>query len=57
MVYYETSDYLRIGKGRNYMHPEIKELSRMICNQCDEREYEKCKYCKVYQLINKIAEQ
>jgi len=39
------------------VHSEIKELSRLICNQCDEREYEKCKSCKVYQLVNKIAGQ
>ncbi|MEM2971758.1 MAG: hypothetical protein QW270_04975 [Candidatus Bathyarchaeia archaeon] len=36
---------------------EIKELNRLICKQCNEKEYEKCKNCKVYQLINKIATQ
>lgn len=36
---------------------EVKELNRMICNQCDEKEYEKCKCCRVYQLVNRIVEQ
>jgi len=39
------------------MNSEIKELNRIICKQCDEKDYEKCKNCKVYQLINKIAMQ
>ena len=39
------------------MHAEIKELSRIICNQCEEKEYEKCKACKIYHLVNRIAEQ
>jgi len=39
------------------MNTEIKELNRMICNQCEEKDYEKCKVCKVYQLVNKIATQ
>jgi hypothetical protein len=39
------------------MNSEIRELNRMICNQCDEKEYEKCKFCKVYLLINRIAVQ
>jgi hypothetical protein len=39
------------------MSTEIKELNRMICNQCEEKDYEKCKACKVYQLVNKIATQ
>jgi hypothetical protein len=39
------------------MNSEIKELNRIICKQCDEKDYEKCKNCKVYQLINKIATQ
>lgn len=38
------------------MHLEIKELNRIICNECEEKEYEKCKICKIYQLVNKIAE-
>lgn len=48
---------LLASKGEMNMHTEIKELSRMICNQCEEKEYEKCKGCRVYQLVNKIAEQ
>jgi hypothetical protein len=39
------------------VNSEIKELNRLICKQCDEKDYEKCKNCKVYQLINKIAVQ
>jgi len=38
------------------MHSEIKELDCMICNQCDEKEYEKCKGCRIYMLVNRIAE-
>ncbi|MGB9676435.1 MAG: hypothetical protein ACPL0C_04535 [Candidatus Bathyarchaeales archaeon] len=37
------------------MNAEIKELNRIICKQCDEKDYEKCRSCKVYYLINKIA--
>jgi len=37
------------------MNSEIKELNRMICKECDEKDYEKCRNCKVYHLINKIA--
>ncbi|MGB9741289.1 MAG: hypothetical protein ACP5IM_07625 [Candidatus Bathyarchaeia archaeon] len=37
------------------MNAEIKELNRIICKQCDERDYEKCRNCKIHQLINKIA--
>jgi hypothetical protein len=37
------------------MDSEIRELNRIICNGCDEKDYEKCKDCKVYLLINKIA--
>jgi hypothetical protein len=39
------------------MNSEIRELNRMICSQCNEKEYEKCKFCKVYLLINRIAVQ
>jgi hypothetical protein len=39
------------------MQPEIKELNRIICNQCMEKEYEKCTNCKIYKLMNSIAEQ
>jgi hypothetical protein len=47
-----------IVRGRGLlMNSEIRELNRMICNQCDEKEYEKCKGCKVYRLVNRIAEQ
>lgn len=38
------------------MDSEIRELNRIICKDCDEKEYEKCKDCKVYRLVNKIVE-
>lgn len=37
------------------MDSEIRELNRIMCKTCDEKDYEKCKGCRVYQLINKIA--
>jgi hypothetical protein len=39
------------------MNSEIKELNRIICKRCVEKDYEKCRDCKVYKLINKIATQ
>ena len=39
------------------MNSEIKELNRIICKGCEEKDYERCRTCKVYQLINKIATQ
>ena len=39
------------------MYTEIKELNRMMCKECPEKAYEKCKSCKVYKLVNKIAGQ
>jgi len=45
-----------VGSGE-VMNSDIRELNRLICNDCDEKEYEKCKVCKVYQLVNRIAEQ
>ena len=38
------------------MSQEIRELNRLICNRCEEREYEKCKDCRIYHLVNKIVE-
>ncbi|MGB9756212.1 MAG: hypothetical protein ACPLVJ_00300 [Candidatus Bathyarchaeales archaeon] len=46
-----------LQKLRIAMNSELKELNRIICKQCDEKDYEKCKNCKIYQLINKIAMQ
>jgi hypothetical protein len=37
------------------MSAEIKELNRIVCKQCDEKDYEKCKNCRVYQLVNKLV--
>jgi hypothetical protein len=37
------------------MSTEIKELNRILCKQCVEKEYENCRTCKIYKLINKIA--
>jgi hypothetical protein len=39
------------------MNSEIRELNRMLCKECDEKEYEKCRTCKVYKIVNKIAGQ
>lgn len=44
-------------KGVKEMNPEIRELNRMICKNCDVKGYDECKKCKVYQLINRIAGQ
>jgi hypothetical protein len=55
-IRYITEPYLIIRKGEIKVHTEIKELSRIICNDCEEKEYEKCRDCRVYQLLNKIAE-
>ena len=38
-----------------FVSPELMQLSRIICNRCVEKDYEKCTTCKVYVLINKIA--
>lgn len=37
------------------MNTEIRELNRIICKQCDEKDYEKCRNCRVYQIVNRIA--
>jgi len=37
------------------MNSEIRELNRIIYNQCGEKEYDKCRFYKVYLLINRIA--
>lgn len=37
------------------MASEVKELSRIICNRCGEKEYEKCRDCRIYYLLNRIA--
>jgi hypothetical protein len=39
------------------MDQEIRELNRLICKRCEEREYENCKACRVYKLVNSIVEQ
>jgi len=37
------------------MDSEIRELNRIVCKDCEEKDYERCKNCRIYQLINKIA--
>ena len=37
------------------MNIEIRELNRMICRNCDVKDYSECRECKIYQLINRIA--
>ena len=54
-VYYVNLTKLFNEIGEAKMNSEIKELNRMICRECDEKDYETCRNCKVYQLINKIA--
>jgi len=54
-VYYRIHKLFTRRGRRTLMNLEIKELNRMICRQCEEKNYEKCRNCKVYQLINKIA--
>ncbi|MEM3565746.1 MAG: hypothetical protein QXK18_02605 [Candidatus Bathyarchaeia archaeon] len=46
-----------VERSTKPMNSEIKELNRIICRQCDEKEYDKCKNCKVYQLVNKLVAQ
>jgi len=54
-VYYVNLTKLFNELGETKMNSEIKELNRMICKKCDEKDYETCRDCKVFQLINKIA--
>jgi len=56
-IHYITANtpFICIQCGEKSMNSEIKELNRIICKQCDEKDYEKCKSCRIYQLINKIA--
>jgi hypothetical protein len=37
------------------MSSEVVELNRIICNRCEQREYDKCRACRIYFLMNKIA--
>jgi hypothetical protein len=37
------------------MISEVMELNRIVCNRCEQKDYEKCKSCRIYTLINKIA--
>ncbi|MGQ9640650.1 MAG: hypothetical protein ACUVUF_00810 [Candidatus Bathycorpusculaceae bacterium] len=54
-LYYCKYRFIYIQRGGKSLNSEIKELNRIICKQCDEKDYEKCKSCRIYQLINKIA--
>ena len=38
------------------MNSEVKELNRMICRTCTVKDYGECTQCRIYELINKIAE-
>lgn len=38
------------------MNSEIKELNKLLCKHCEEKEYEKCHSCKVYQLVNSMMQ-
>jgi hypothetical protein len=37
------------------MNSEVKELNKLLCKTCNEKNYEKCQSCKVYLLINSLA--
>jgi hypothetical protein len=37
------------------MSSEVVELNRIICNRCEQKEYDKCRACRIYLLMNKIA--
>jgi hypothetical protein len=37
------------------MNSELRELNRVICNRCDQKDYEKCRACRIYQLVNRIV--
>ena len=44
-----------LSKEERRMNSEIRELNRIVCSQCVEKEYEKCRSCRIYLLINSIA--
>ena len=35
------------------VNAEVMELSRIICNRCDHKEYKKCRNCRVYLLTKR----
>jgi hypothetical protein len=37
------------------MNAEVTELNKIICNGCDQKDYEKCRTCRIYLLVNRIA--
>ena len=37
------------------MKPEVIELNKLLCRNCNETKYEICKECKVYQLVNSLV--
>jgi len=41
-----------IGEPMNH---EVKELNKLLCENCVERNYENCKSCKVYILVNSLV--
>lgn len=45
----------RMEEADEALNDEIKELNRLICRNCVETEYTRCKDCKVYKLVNSIA--
>jgi len=58
--YCESGIRVYYHKHSNYhvkeMNAEIRELNRMICKNCDAKDYNECEKCKIYQLINQIAQ-
>jgi len=60
MSFFEISGILTLNIqyaiGENAeMKAEVREINKMMCRGCSETDYEKCKFCKVYNLINSIA--
>jgi hypothetical protein len=50
----EVRLYLFVGRSGR-VSSEVRELNRILCNRCAQREYEKCRNCRIYLLINRIA--
>lgn len=52
-LYIKASD--KVEMRLTVMKSEVKELNKLLCKDCDEKNYEKCRSCKVYVLINSLT--
>ena len=43
-----------LRNGEDIMRSEIRELSSIVCKNCQEKSYEHCQKCRIYQLLNKL---